>query len=261
MREPFYADEAVTIYRGDCLEVLAELNESFHLVITSPPYNLREDGHASRGFQAAVAGRPPPGGKPTTLWYAAGQGLAEGYDGFDDAMPVEEYEAWQHEVLTALWGLLADDGAIYYNHKPKVRNKTLWTPLSLIPDICTLHQIIIWARAGGLNYQPDSYVPTHEWIMLLTKPDFKLKSQGASGVGDVWRVPQEPSPHPAPFPVGIPARAIETTAARSVLDPFMGSGTTLVAAKAAGVRAVGIERSEKYCEMAVARLAQGSLFA
>ena len=70
----------------------------------------------------------------------------------------------------------------------------------------------------------------------------------------MWRVPQEPSDHPCPFPIGLPARAIESAGPRTVLDPFAGSGTTLRAAKDAGVHAVGIEKSERYCEMIVKRL-------
>jgi hypothetical protein len=120
-----------------------------------------------------------------------------------------------------------------------------------------LRQIIIWARAGGVNFAPTHYVPTHEWIMIYAKDAWRLKSKAASGVSDVWRIPQDSdNPHPAPFPIGLPARAIETTAPRLVLDPFAGSGTTLRAAKSAGVRSIGIEISEAYCEMAAKRLSQ-----
>jgi DNA modification methylase len=67
--------------------------------------------------------------------------------------------------------------------------------------------------------------------------------------------------HPAPFPVELARRAIRlsTWPGEVVLDPFAGSGTTLVAARQLGRRAVGIEPSERYCELAVQRLAQGAL--
>lgn len=103
-----------------------------------------------------------------------------------------------------------------------------------------------WPKLG--NWQPGQGAAGHT----------KWRSKGASGLGDVWEVAQEQSPHPAPFPIGIPARAIETTAPGLVLDPFAGSGTTLRAAKDAGVKAIGIEKSERYCEMAAERLSQGA---
>ena len=65
--------------------------------------------------------------------------------------------------------------------------------------------------------------------------------------------------HPAPFPLRLAALAVNTTNARLVVDPFSGSGTTLVAAKQAGRKAIGIELSERYCEIAAKRLAQGVL--
>ena len=174
-------------------------------------------------------------------------------------MPYDDYRDWQRDVLRSCWATLSDTGAIYYNHKPRVQASALWLPLDLNPDL-PLRQIIIWARAGGLNYAPTHYVPTHEWICVFAKPAFRLKSKGASGLGDVWRIPQVSNPdHPAPFPIGLPAAAIETTGPSLVLDPFAGIGTTLRAAMDAGVRSIGIEKSERYCEIAARRLSQGVL--
>ena len=65
--------------------------------------------------------------------------------------------------------------------------------------------------------------------------------------------------HPAPFPLSLPLKAISATTATTVLDPFMGSGTTLRAAKDLNRKAIGIELSERYCEVAAKRLAQGTL--
>jgi len=78
----------------------------------------------------------------------------------------------------------------------------------------------------------------------------------------VWTIaPESRGAHPAPFPTEVPRRCIRlsTWPGETVLDPFAGSGTTLTAARDLGRRAVGIERSERYCELAARRLAQGAL--
>lgn len=241
---PYYADDLVTLYHGDCMDVLPGLG-LFDLTFTSPPYNLS----VTTGGGFAKAG---PGGHRG--WTHAA--LAEGYSNYDDAMPSEAYEEWQRDVLTELWDRTSSTGAIFYNHKPRVQAKMLWTPLVLNPAL-PIRQIIIWARPGGMNFAPTHYLPTYEWIIVFARPEWRLKSRAASAVGDLWCVPREAnSDHPAPFPVGLPARAIESAEPKNVLDPFAGSGSTLVAAKAAGVRAVGIELSERYCEIAARRCSQ-----
>jgi len=250
----YYEDELVTLYCGDNAVVLPEL-EPADLIFTSPPYNLGSSpwphlGHWKPGDS--------PGGKSKWKNGSDGSGGVT-YAEHEDTLPWDEYVAWQHKVLRLCWDRLTAGGAIFYNHKPRVIGGRCWLPLELNPGL-PLRQIVTWARAGGMNFNPTAYVPTYEWIMVLAKDDFRLSSKAASGLGDVWREPQEPSDHPAPFPVGLPARAIETTGPGLVIDPFVGSGSTLVAAKAAGVRAIGIEKSERYCEMAVKRLAQESLF-
>jgi modification methylase len=249
---PYYADESVTLYHGDCREVMPSLS-GVDLIVTSPPYNLGVTtgggfGHYKDGQVRGGQGK----------WGGTG-GNGIDYGDHDDAMPYPEYREWQRGVLADCWNTLSDTGAIFYNHKPRVQASALWLPLDLNPDL-PLRQIVIWARAGGMNFAPTHYVPTHEWICVFAKPAFRLKSKAASGIGDVWRVAQESNPdHPAPFPLAIPARAIESTAPRLVLDPFAGSGTTLRAAVDAGVRAIGIEKSERYCEVIAKRLAQGVL--
>jgi site-specific DNA-methyltransferase (adenine-specific) len=198
---PFYEDESVTLYCGDSREVLPLLADaSFDLVVTSPPYNLGVSSGGGLGHYCDDAGMLKRGGGGK--WN--GGALAAGYGDYDDAMPPADYESWQRETLTALWRLVNERGAIYYNHKPRVQGGVLWTPLSLNPGL-PLRQIVIWARAGGVNFSPTFYVPTHEWILVFGKPDFRLRSKGASGVGDVWMVAQESgTKHPAPFPETYP---------------------------------------------------------
>lgn len=249
--KPYYDDGICTLYHGDCLDVLPGLS-NVDMVFTSPPYNLGVTTGGGFGNGTGYMG-----GK----WKAA-QADKGGmrYDEHDDAMPPEQYAVWQRDVLEACWGTLSKTGAIFYNHKPRVQASTLWLPLELNPGL-PVRQIVIWARAGGVNFMPTAYVPTHEWIIVFAKPDWRLKSKAASGVGDVWYVPQESgSEHPCPFPIGLPARAIESAAPLLVVDPFAGSGTTLRAAKDAGVRSIGIESSERWCEKIAQRMGQESLF-
>lgn len=246
---PYYADEWTTLYRGKESEVLPHLSSvaPFDLVVTSPPYNLGTPSGRGFGHYSGSASIGQRGG---------GQhfgNLDDGYDDHDDAMPHEEYVAWQHAVLRSAWTLLADDGAIFYNHKPRVGGERVLLPVDLIPSELPLRQVIVWDRGSGFNRTFAYYVPAHEWIMLIAKPSWRSITKS---VDDVWRVPFETrNAHPAPFPVAIPERCIATTGAKSVLDPFAGSGSTLVAAKRVGVRSVGIEMSERYCEMAATRLA------
>ncbi len=119
-----------------------------------------------------------------------------------------------------------------------------------------VRQIIVWKRKGGVNFSDRFFLPTFEVIYLIAKPEFRLAPR-ANTLGDVWEIAQERNnSHPAPFPVELPARIIRSTTARSVLDPFVGSGTTAVAATILGRTFLGIDNAASYCEMARERVSE-----
>jgi DNA modification methylase len=252
---PYYEDDLAVIYHGDVLEVLPSITD-VDLIFTSPPYNLGTTNGGRSGMHAGSL---------------AAKDLAGGYATYDDALPQAEYDAWQTDVVAACWEALSPTGALFYNHKPRIQGGVAKLPTDYGAGL-PLRQVIIWDRGTGLNFSEAFFLPKCEWVVVWARPEWRLRDRSASQVGDVWKVAPEPSAgrmrsnrtngaHPAPFPVGLPARAIEATAPALVLDPFMGSGTTLRAARDAGVRSIGIELSEAYCELAATRLAQGSLFA
>lgn len=119
-----------------------------------------------------------------------------------------------------------------------------------------VRQILIWHRAGGINFNPGYFLPNYEVIYLITKPEFRLAPK-ANAHGCIWRINQENSnPHPAPFPVELASRCIKSVGEGPILDPFMGSGTTAVAAEQEGLEWLGIENSKEYAAMAEARLSE-----
>jgi len=224
---------------GDCLQVMKEMpSHSVDLIVTSPPYNIRNtSGHGI--LTGSNKWKNPP--------------LRHGYSTHDDCMPHEEYVAWQRECLTEMTRLLKEDGAIFYNHKWRVQNGLLQDRADIVAGF-PVRQIIIWQRAGGINFNSRFFVPTYEVIYVIANPDFCLLPK-ASGAGDVWRIDQDRNnKHPAPFPVDLPDRIIRSTDAEVVLDPFVGSGTTAVAAKRLKRQYIGIELSPDYCKMARERI-------
>jgi site-specific DNA-methyltransferase (adenine-specific) len=91
-------------------------------------------------------------------------------------------------------------------------------------------------------------------------PTFSIDDRGLPDVQRFKWSSHKPSGHPAEKPEALTSWIISTSGCGSVLDPFMGSGTSLVSAKFSGRRAVGIEVDERYCEMAAKRMGQGALF-
>lgn len=235
------AEKPATVIHGDVLTEMRKMAEgSVDIIVTSPPYNLGES--SGGGFK---------GSDKTGKWTSAK--LRDGYDGHDDAMPYEDYVAWQKAFLRECWRLIPDDGAIFYQHKNRVQNGVLRTPHDLNPDLL-LRQIIIWDRGSGMNFSKAFATPSHEVIYVFAKPKFRFRK--GHGLKDVLKIlPDRGNPHPAPFPVELPRSIIAATTAKTILDPFSGSGSTGVAALLEGRRFVGIEQSAAYCRMAEERLA------
>lgn len=251
MVAPYYQSDLATLYLGDSEELLTDRwlrtdKPVAQIVVTSPPYNM---------------GLSPSGGMRGGKHYAGsksgdGARFISGYSGKrDDALPPDVYDDWQRRMLLLMYGSVPMDGAVFYNHRPRVAHGVHRDPLGNDFGGLVLRQRIIWNRGTGIDVQLRSFCTRGEYILLFAKPDFKLASLSASGFGDVWNIsPRRVPGHKAPFPIELPQRCIEATNARSVFDPYAGSGTTLLAASLAGIKSVGIEKQEPYCEMIAKRL-------
>ncbi|MDI9313833.1 MAG: site-specific DNA-methyltransferase [Hydrotalea sp.] len=229
---------------GDCIEVMQQIPDgAVDLVVTSPPYNLLNS--TGNGMKNGSGGK----------W--ANAALMKGYSDHHDCMPYEEYVAWQKKCLAEMFRIIPEDGAIFYNHKWRVQAGILQDRSDIVAGL-PIRQIIIWQRSGGINFNPGYFLPTYEVIYLICKPKFKLAPK-ANAHGDIWRFNQEMNnDHPAPFPLALIERIISSTNAAVVLDPFMGSGTTGLAAKNLGRKFIGVEITADYVAMAEARIANTS---
>lgn len=239
----FPSDFENKIICGDCLEIMKDIpDKSVDLVVTSPPYNLSIKKTFSKDTTSNWKGK----------WNNS-KIQSTGYDIHNDYMPEDKYIAWQKNVLAECFRLIKKDGAIFYNHKWRVQ-KGLFQQRPEIVAGLPVRQIIIWKKAGGINFREGFFLPTYEVIYLIAKPDFKLAPK-VNRYGDVWSITQERNSwHPAPFPIEIASRCVEATKGNIILDPFMGSGTTALACKNLNKTYIGIDISQNYCDQAEARL-------
>lgn len=220
--KPYYQDNHCTIYHGDCREILARDSWAVHSVITDPPYNVGID-----------------------------------YGSHNDSMTREHYIGWMREAF----GLFA-----------RAATAAVWFPGKVGMFEAPEYLPQAWQIKRVLGYHRRSYAgdkwhggPAHSWEPVLwassdPKP-FYNKCFGAAGrdflvIGA--KDPKKAIAHPCPKPRAVMSWLVNLFCPPDgcVLDPFMGSGTTLVAAKDLGRKAIGIELEEKYCEVAAKRLRQ-----
>ena len=222
------------IHNADCVKIMDEMPAGcIDLIVTSPPYNMRSKGEENK--------------------HKNKKQHMEQYDGYSDDLPKDVYVKWQRRCINSMLRVLKPTGAIFYNHKWRIRDLLLDDRHEIVSGF-PLRQIIIWARAGGPNFNNSFFNQTYEVVYLIAGYKFKLKQQFVK-YGDIWYIPQDlENPHPAPFPVELPLRCIRSNDAEIILDPFAGSGTTLLAAEMEGRKWIGIEQSEKYVTMATERI-------
>lgn len=221
--DPYYDHAGITIFHGDCREILPQL-EPVDLVLTDPPYGIGYDRIAN-----SVGGKRSINGA-----------------------------AWKTDHDTTGW----DDEAV---------------PDGLLQTVIDFgNRAIVW---GGNYY---SLPPSRCWLFWDKMNDGKTFADGELAwtnlSGSVRRLQhlwdgmlqqkmgdkKESRLHPTQKPLSVirwcMTVADKTATANTILDPFMGSGTTLRAAKDLGRKAIGIEIEEKYCEIAANRLRQEVLF-
>jgi excisionase family DNA binding protein len=258
------------IINADVIEGLREIaDESVHCIVTSPPYYWQRD------------------------YEVAGQiGHEESISGYVSALQAAFHEA--RRVLHSDGVLFLNIGDTYYNAKGRPhgsdrkhrgrqlsrrklravdgpglglpRKSLLGIPwriaLALQADGWVLRSSIIWQRPAPMPEPTAHDRPwrTHEPIFLFSKsPRYWFNREGLNGDEDIWRIsarPYNPGSHFAPFPLELADRCIHAgcPSPGTVLDPFLGSGTTMLAALARGRSAIGVELKAEYCKFVCERL-------
>ncbi len=228
---PYYEDDLVTIYHGDCREVLPTLS-GVGLVVTDPPYTF---GLASTNQEGKAGG-----------WG----------DLMNNAL---FYGAWLAEARK-----LTDSrqGACWVFNSWRSFPVLARASFEIGWPVCSL---LVWDKQwigpGGSR----GLRPSYELVALFAHEGFQIPDRG---VPDIWQcqwASQRPNGHAAEKPVDLLGRLIRESTpkdihcAGAVLDPFCGSGSTLVAAKREHRRSVGIEIEERWCEVAARRCSQDVL--
>lgn len=237
---PYYQEEGITIYHGDCREILPDLEAgSIRLLWTDPPYghgnncgDLNESLSKSRGSVATPIANDTP----------------------------EEFRQVMDGMLTEAVRVLSDDCCCCCcccgGGGP--RPTFAWVANRMDGQGLSFFHSVIWDKINpGLGWR---YRRQHEMVMVAHKKGGKLSwVDSGRAVGNVIKQSAPANRvHPNEKPLEIPSLfiSLHTNPEDTILDPFMGSGTTLRAAKDLGRKAIGIELEEKYCAIAVERLRQ-----
>lgn len=243
--KPYYDQDGITIYHGDCREILPGLErESVTLLWTDPPYghgNMDGDLQSSRvGVRGARKAAAEPIANDTP------DAMREAVDGaLKAAVPVLRSDCCCCCCCCGGGG---------------PRPTFAWVADRMDREGLSFFHAVIWdksARGHGLGWR---FRRDYEMVMVSHRVGGKLAwANDATAVPNVQRdMPVRERLHPNQKPASLVHKFIDWTTRPGdvVLDPFMGSGTTLRAAYDSGRRAIGIELDEAHCETAALRLGQ-----
>ena len=206
MTDPYYADDTVTLYLGDCLEITAWL--AADVLITDPPYGM---SYVSGWKADPIAGDTTADVRDAVLQLWAPR-------------PALVFGTWRVE-------------------RPKgTRAVLIWDKGE-------------WPGMGDLKLPWGS---SHEEVYVIGEGFTGAREGTVIRSNRLSTVAGDTPAHPTPKPVSLMERIVAKTRG-TVADPFAGSGSTLLAARNLGRRAVGVEVHEPYCELIARRLDQGVL--
>jgi len=237
--KPYYEEPGITIYCADCRDVLPHLPK-VDLVLTDPQYGISQPGVVNRGLQ---------------------QKGTRSFGFFDNDTPLEA-SSLALEAMLLTMPLYTDSGSAYW----WVGHQTFGKLVDAYEAEGWKTRFLVWAKLCPAPQPPGTGWPSAaELCVYASRPGRIWNHDGTncprSNViqADSYRhgIPGKVG-HPTqkPFTVIRPPLLASSNVGSLILDPFMGSGTTLLAAKQLGRRAIGIEIERKYCDIAVERLRQ-----
>lgn len=226
--KPYYEAGDIAIYHGDALELLhSGIVSSLDAVVGDPPY--------ASGARSEVAKPNMTGMLRGVRW--AGKPID------NDQMTTTGFVWLMRELARAAFPLLTDGGAFF-----AFIDWRQWPNLvgAIESANYRVNGMIVWDKVSfGTGYYLRKQ---HELILAASKGKPRVESHA---IPDVIRHKRDlNNRHPSPKPVGLMEKllTVATEPGQLVLDPFMGSGSTLVAAKLLRRRAIGCELRESYCE-------------
>lgn len=240
--KPYYEDSYATIYHGDAREIVPALGTSFDLILTDAPYSsgglMRSDRNLKTSDKYTMTGtqirRPEFSG-----------------DNRDQRSFLLWCELWLRDAL-----MVANGGAALLSFID-------WRQLPVMIDAVQVagwvyRGLAIWDKTEAARPQKGWFRAQAEYIVLASCGSLDLDKDGVCSPG-VFRYSANASAkeHITAKPLPLMIDLLKTSARfQQILDPFMGSATTLLAAKMLGRRCVGIEIDEHYCEIGANRLAK-----